>query len=64
MRRSETAPTKSEPEFAARSPPQPIRSAEDEAAGSMTVADNLSASVPSRKAESEGEAEGAYVRAM
>jgi hypothetical protein len=45
-------PLKSEPPFEVRSPLQPTRKVEDEAAGSVTATAEAKTSVPSRKAES------------
>jgi hypothetical protein len=55
MRSSASEPAKRLPLFAAadRSPLQPTRSVEEEAAGSVMVADCWRTSAPSRKAESE-----------
>jgi hypothetical protein len=52
MRRSERLPAKRLPPFVARSPLQPMRRVEAEAAGSVMVAAEASASAPSRKIES------------
>jgi hypothetical protein len=59
MRRSETLPAKRLPPFVARSPLQPMRRVEAEAAGSVMVAAEARASAPSRKAVSgNGDADG------
>ena len=59
MRSSASEPAKSEPPFEERSPLQPTRRVEAEAAGSVMVAAEARTSAPSRKAESvKGEAEG------
>ena len=53
MRKSDSEPAKSEPPFEDRSPLQPMRSVEAEAAGSVIVAACANTSAPSRKPESE-----------
>ena len=52
MRKSLSAPEKSEPELTARSPLQPTRSVEAVRAGSVMFAARASTSTPSRKADS------------
>ena len=55
MRRLLSAPAKSEPPFADRSPLQPTRRVEAEAAGRvMVVAEVAKTSAPSRKPETVG----------
>ena len=59
MRSSASAPANKLPPFAIRSPLQPTRSVEAEAAGSVTAALRAKTSAPSMKAVSEyGEADG------
>jgi hypothetical protein len=59
MRSSASVPAKRLPPFDARSPLQPTRSVEKEAAGSVTVALRAKTNAPSRKALSGyGEADG------
>ena len=59
MRRSLSEPAKRLPPFVARSPLQPTRSVEAEAAGSEMLAAVAKTSAPSRKAVSwYGEADG------
>jgi hypothetical protein len=52
MRRSDRLPAKRLPPFFVRSPFQPTRSEEEEAAGSVMVVVRAKTSAPSRKAES------------
>jgi hypothetical protein len=59
MRSSASAPAKRLPPFVARSPLQPMRSEEAEAAGSVMVVAVAKTSAPSKKAVSwYGEADG------
>ena len=51
MRKSLSAPEKSEPELTARFPLQPMRSVEAARAGSVTFAARCNTSTPSRKTE-------------
>jgi hypothetical protein len=60
MRRLDSAPSKSLPPFVDRSPFQPTRSVDADAAGSVMVGAEAPTSTPSRKVSSVlGKAEGA-----
>lgn len=61
MRRSDREPEKRLPELVVRSPLQPTRSVDAEAAGSVIVFASWKIFAPSRKAESKGMGEGEKV---